>query len=274
MFRFLNDVDDDPYMMDPFAAHRQQMSLFAPFGMDPFALAPQMQPHRAPRRQAGPLTPFGMMGMGGGFMDMFGMMGEMMENMERMSGSPSCQTFSSSTVISYSSSDIGAPKVYQQTSETRTGPGGIRETRQSMRDSESGFERLAIGHHIGDRAHIMERSRNRRTGDREERQDFINLDESEAAAFDEEWRREAGRYAPQTPGGSTTAGIDGQAASSWLLLPLLAQRRHQVIGMSPQDTVSPTPAPVTTAATPDEATGWKESRERFPDAVNHAEGGS
>lgn len=57
----------------------------------------------------------------------------------------------------------------------------IRETRQSMRDSESGLERLAIGHHIGERAHIMERSRNRRTGDREERQDFINLDESESS---------------------------------------------------------------------------------------------
>lgn len=56
----------------------------------------------------------------------------------------------------------------------------IRETRQSMRDSESGLERMAIGHHIGVRAHIMERSRNRRTGDREERQDFINLDESES----------------------------------------------------------------------------------------------
>ncbi|XP_037532161.1 myeloid leukemia factor 2 [Nematolebias whitei] len=200
MFRFLNDADDDPFMMDPFAAHRHQMrSMFGPFGMDPFALAPQIQPHRAARRQpavAGPLAPFGMMGMGGGFMDMFGMMGEMMGNMERMSGTPSCPTFSSSTVISYSSSDTGGPKVYQQTSETRTGPGGIRETRQSMRDSESGFERLAIGHHIGDRAHIMERSRNRRTGDREERQDFINLDESDAAAFDHEWRREAVRYVP------------------------------------------------------------------------------
>ncbi|XP_060905297.1 myeloid leukemia factor 2 isoform X2 [Labrus mixtus] len=199
MFRYLNDVDDDPYMMDPFAAHRQQMRvLFGPFGMDPFALAPQIQP-RAPRRQvtAGPLAPFGMMGMGGGgFMDMFGMMGEMMGSMERMSGSPNCQTFSSSTVISYSSTDCGAPEVYQQTSETRTGPGGIRETRQSMRDSESGLERLAIGHHIGERAHIMERSRNRRTGDREERQDYINLDETDAAAFDEEWRCQAGRYVP------------------------------------------------------------------------------
>ncbi|XP_028280300.1 myeloid leukemia factor 2 [Parambassis ranga] len=224
MFRFLNDVDDDPYMilpapMDPFAAHRQQMrSMFGTFGMDPFALAPQMQPHRPPRRQAGPLAPFGMMGMGGGFMDMFGMMEEMMENMGTMSGSPNCQTFSSSTVISYSSLDAGAPKVYQQTSQMRTGPGGIRETRQSMRDSESGLERLAIGHHIGDRAHIMERSRNRRTGDREERQDFINLDESDAAAFDEEWQSRAGRYAPPNTRG-LEYGRDRQPGSQQLALP-------------------------------------------------------
>ncbi|XP_076010795.1 myeloid leukemia factor 2 [Genypterus blacodes] len=219
MFRFLNDVDEDPYMMDPFAAHRQQMrSLFGPFGMDPFALAaPQLQPHRPPRRQAGQLTPFGMMGMGGGFMDMFGMMGEMMGNPERMSGSPNCQTFSSSTVISYSSLDVGAPKVYQQTSEMRTGPGGLRETRQSVRDSESGLERLSIGHHLGERAHIMERSRNRRTGDREERQDFINLEETEAAAFDEEWRREAGRYAPPSARG-LDYGRDRRAGAQQLAL--------------------------------------------------------
>lgn len=57
----------------------------------------------------------------------------------------------------------------------------MRETRQSMRDSESGLERMAIGHHIGERGHVMERSRNRHTGDREERQDFINLDESESS---------------------------------------------------------------------------------------------
>lgn len=49
-----------------------------------------------------------------------------------------------------------------------------------MRDSDSGLERMAIGHHIGDRSHVVARSRNRRTGDREERQDFINLDESES----------------------------------------------------------------------------------------------
>ncbi|XP_076136234.1 myeloid leukemia factor 2 isoform X3 [Alosa pseudoharengus] len=200
MFRYLGDAEESPFMMDPFSAHRQQMrTLFDPFGFEPFPLATQMhQPRRPIQPQATALAPFGMMGMGGGFMDMFDMMGGMMENMvdERMSGSPNCQTFSSSTVISYSSLDQGAPKVFQQTSEVRTAPGGIRETRQSMRDSESGLERMAIGHHIGERAHLMERSRNRRTGDREERQDYINLDESDAAAFDEEWRRGVGRYAP------------------------------------------------------------------------------
>uniref|UniRef100_A0A8C6K6E7 Myeloid leukemia factor 2 n=1 Tax=Nothobranchius furzeri TaxID=105023 RepID=A0A8C6K6E7_NOTFU len=189
------------FFRDPFAAHRHQMrSMFGPFAMDPFALAPQIQPHRAARRPAGPLAPFGMMGM------------------ERMTGTPNCQTFSSSTVISYSSSDVGAPKVYQQTSATRTGPGGIRETRQSMRDSESGFERLAIGHHIGDRAHIMERSRNRRTGDREERQDFINLDETDAEAFDEEWRRGAGRYTSPNARG-LEYGQDPRGGGQQLALP-------------------------------------------------------
>lgn len=55
----------------------------------------------------------------------------------------------------------------------------IRETRRTVRDSDSGLEQMSIGHHIRDRAHILQRSRNHRTGDQEERQDYINLDESE-----------------------------------------------------------------------------------------------
>ncbi|KAL0171781.1 hypothetical protein M9458_032092, partial [Cirrhinus mrigala] len=103
-----------------------------------------------------------------------------------------------------------------------------------MRDSESGLERMAIGHHIGERGHVMERSRNRLTGDREERQDFFNLEESnclnfvsdlceeillftivkitlsgEAAAFDEEWRREVGRL---DYGRDRSAGVGQQLA--------------------------------------------------------------
>lgn len=54
----------------------------------------------------------------------------------------------------------------------------IRETRRTVRDSDSGLEQMSIGHHIRERAHIMQRSRNHRTGDQEERQDYINMDES------------------------------------------------------------------------------------------------
>lgn len=40
------------------------------------------------------------------------------------------------------------------------------------------------GHHIGDRAHVVERAQNLYSGDREETQEFINLDEDEAEEFD------------------------------------------------------------------------------------------
>lgn len=99
-------------------------------------------------------------------MDMFGMMNDMIGNMEHMTAGGNCQTFSSSTVISYSNTGDGAPKVYQETSEMRSAPGGIRETRRTVRDSDSGLEQMSIGHHIRDRAHILQRSRNHRTGTR------------------------------------------------------------------------------------------------------------
>lgn len=53
----------------------------------------------------------------------------------------------------------------------------VKETRKSERDSERGTEKMAIGHHIRDRAHVVERTR-RRGGDIEENQELINLDES------------------------------------------------------------------------------------------------
>lgn len=71
----------------------------------------------------------------------------------------------------------GRPQVYQATSSTKTGPGGIRETQKTVQDSRSGLKKMAIGHHIGERAHIIEREQNVRSGQQEERQDFINLEE-------------------------------------------------------------------------------------------------
>lgn len=44
---------------------------------------------------------------------------------EHMTAAGNCQTFSSSTVISYSNTGAGAPKVYQETAEMRSAPGGV-----------------------------------------------------------------------------------------------------------------------------------------------------
>lgn len=68
-------------------------------------------------------------------------------------------------------------QVYQATSSTRSAPGGIRETKKAVCDSRTGLKKMAIGHAIGDKAHIIEREQNLRSGEQEERQDFINLDE-------------------------------------------------------------------------------------------------
>lgn len=77
----------------------------------------------------------------------------------------------------------GRPQIYQATSSTKTGPGGLRETQKTVQDSRTGVKKMAIGHHIGERAHIIEREQNLRSGQHEERQDFINLEEGEF-----EWR--------------------------------------------------------------------------------------
>ncbi|KAM9326799.1 myeloid leukemia factor 2 isoform 2-T2 [Gastrophryne carolinensis] len=180
MFRFMRDAEpQDPamFLMDPFALHRQHMRrMFSGgYGMSPFLSLTDGNVASLPRTAAAPR-------------DMQG----------QMSTSSNCQTFSSSTVISYSNNySSGAPKVYQEMSQTRMAPGGIRETRRTMRDSDSGLEKMSIGHHIGERSRIMERSHNHLTGDREERQEFINMDETDAAEFDEHWNRETSRYRGQ-----------------------------------------------------------------------------
>lgn len=53
----------------------------------------------------------------------------------------------------------------------------IKETRRALKDSESGLEKMAIGHHIQDRGHVVEKKYNNKTGQKEFIQDFQNLDE-------------------------------------------------------------------------------------------------
>ncbi|OWK03892.1 hypothetical protein Celaphus_00013920, partial [Cervus elaphus hippelaphus] len=185
MFRFMRDVEpEDPmFLMDPFAIHRQHMNrmLSGGFGYSPFlSITDGNLPGTRPasrRMQAGAVSPFGMLGMSGGFMDMFGMMNDMIGNMEHMTAGGNCQTFSSSTVISYSNTGDGAPKVYQETSEMRSAPGGAFQPSPWVLVSEP-VAQACIG-----RGSAWE----------------VGWYSGEAAAFDDEWRRETSRFRQQRP---------------------------------------------------------------------------
>lgn len=157
-----------------------------------------------PDPMAGMMMPFG----GGMFGNFGSMMGNMNSSMNMMlSGNQPSQSFSSSsTFMSYSSNGPnGQPQVYKASTSTRTGPGGIKETKKAVSDSRTGVKKLAIGHHIGDRAHIVERQQNVYSGDQEENQEYINLEDDEAEEFNNEWRNKAqnmnshrSRYLPYT----------------------------------------------------------------------------
>ncbi|XP_056354418.1 myeloid leukemia factor 1 isoform X1 [Oenanthe melanoleuca] len=223
--------EDDPFFRDPFAAHhehmRQMMRSFSePFGRDPFLSLPEgrerpraegraQQGSQVALRGPGRATSFSLMpfaGFGRGqdvdFGDPFSAMDRMMSNMRNsmlemhrkfddLSMQPNGgHSFSSSSMMSYSKVGDEPPKIFQASAQTRMAPGGIKETRRALKDSESGVEKIAIGHHIQDRAHVVKKSRNSKTGDEEMNQEFINLDESEADTFDEEWQKEIMKFRP------------------------------------------------------------------------------
>lgn len=50
---------------------------------------------------------------------------------------------------------------------------------------------MAIGHHMGERARVIEKEQNIRTGEREEREELINLDEEEAEEFERNFQNTA-----------------------------------------------------------------------------------
>uniref|UniRef100_A0A1B6DVH5 Myeloid leukemia factor n=1 Tax=Clastoptera arizonana TaxID=38151 RepID=A0A1B6DVH5_9HEMI len=203
----LGDMDDDPF----FGSHMRQMnnmmsnmnSLFGQsFGgvLGSGAVGNEIMPFSG-RFMGGSLMPFG-----------FPNMGRALTEMDPIyPNNPSCHSFSSSTVMTMTNGPDGRPQVYQASQSVRSGPGGIKETKKAVADSRSGVKKMSIGHHIGHRAHIIEREQNLRSGDQEERQDFINLDEEEADQFNQEWERKSrpqaqhnaigysasGRYAPR-----------------------------------------------------------------------------
>ncbi|NWR57769.1 MLF1 factor, partial [Bucorvus abyssinicus] len=199
---------------DSFATHheymRRMMRSFAePFGRDPFLNITDGRERTADRRarQDSQVALRGNRRQDVDFGDPFFAMDRMMSNMRNsmlevqrkfddLSVHSDAHTFSSSSMMTYSKIGDEPPKVFQASAQTRTAPGGVKETRKELKDSESGLEKMAIGHHIHDRAHVIKKSKNNKTGDEELNQEFINLDEAEAQTFDEEWQKEIMKFKP------------------------------------------------------------------------------
>ncbi|NXI76107.1 MLF1 factor, partial [Rhipidura dahli] len=210
---------------DPFAAHhehmRQMMRSFSePFGRDPFLSLPEGGERPAGRRSERRSRQDSQVAVRGGHRVSFGdpfsamdrMMSDMRNNMLEMhrkfddlSLQPDGHSFSSSSMMTYSKMGDEPPKVFQASTQTRTAPGGVKEVRKALKDSESGLEKMAIGHHIHDRAHVIKKSKNSKTGDEEMNQEFINLDESEADTFNEEWQKEIMKFRPCRSRGAVEA---------------------------------------------------------------------
>ncbi|XP_029471981.1 myeloid leukemia factor 1 isoform X2 [Rhinatrema bivittatum] len=130
--------------------------------------------------------------------DMRSKMFDVHRNFDQIGTGSDAHSFKSSSIKTYSKVGDTAPKVFEATSQTCKVPGGIKETRQAVRDSESGVAKMAVGHHIQDRSHVIEKRMNTKTGNEEVHQEFCNLDESEAPTFDEEWCRKISKF--KTPG--------------------------------------------------------------------------
>ncbi|NXQ14713.1 MLF1 factor, partial [Peucedramus taeniatus] len=210
---------------DPFAAHHEHMrqvmrSFSEPFGRDPFPSLPEGGVRPAERRAGGGAQQDSQVATRGtrrvNFVDPFSAMDRMMSNMRNsmlemhrkfddLSVQPEGHSFSSSSMMTYSRVGNEPPKVFQASAQTRTAPGGVRETRKALKDSESGLEKISVGHHIQDRAHVIKKSKNSKTGEQEMNQEFINLDESEADTFDEEWQKEIMKFRPCRSRGAVEA---------------------------------------------------------------------
>ncbi|XP_040830795.1 myeloid leukemia factor 1 isoform X4 [Ochotona curzoniae] len=180
MFRMLSSsFEDDPFFSDSFLAHQESMrqmmrSFSEPFGRDLLSISDgrgRARQHGRRDDSANSLT-------------------------GNLSVDPHGHSFCSSSVMTYSKVGDEPPKVFQASTQTRTAPGGIKETRRAMRDSDSGLEKMAVGHHIHDRAHVIKKSKNNKTGDEEVNQEFINMNETDAHAFDDEWQNEILKYKP------------------------------------------------------------------------------
>ncbi|PSN31848.1 Myeloid leukemia factor [Blattella germanica] len=154
----MGDFEDDPFFGSHMRSMRQMNEMMNSMFANPFGMFGMGQPAIGPAmsdRGRNELMPFS-----------FPNMNRMFEGMDRLGNTPgNCHSFSSSTVMTMTSGPDGRPQVYQASSSTRTAPGGVKETKKTVSDSRSGVKKIAIGHHIGERAHVLEREQNYHSGE-------------------------------------------------------------------------------------------------------------
>ncbi|XP_072897077.1 myeloid leukemia factor 1 [Hemitrygon akajei] len=207
MFR---EMEEDPFFSDPFHSHQENLSQLMssfPIQLDQDLLLnfpdDRVPPQTCPRQQSltdrnkhsvvasSSADPFRSM-----MEKMRKEMIEMQHNIKNTSQHPKDHSSNTSTVMSYSKVGNEPPKVFQASSHVYYVPGGLKETRRAIKDSESGIEKISIGHHIKDRSHVIQKVRNQKTGDEEVNQEFVNLNEDDAHLFDQEWREKVSDFMP------------------------------------------------------------------------------
>ncbi|XP_014216829.1 myeloid leukemia factor [Copidosoma floridanum] len=235
----MGDFEDDPF----FGAHMQSMqqmnnmmnSMFAdPFGM--MAGPPAIMGGQSQNRQ---LQMPGMQMMPFGFPSMGMNLNRMFSDLQNINSNPNCHSFTSSSMMTMTTGPDGRPQVYQESMSSRTGPGGVKETKKSVSDSRTGTRKLAIGHHIGERAHIIEREKNEYTGDQEEHQDFINLDEEEVDTFNHEWQSKTRSSLGAIGNSPYRSSYDRAQANRQLALPSTAPSDQQSKNLSSRILAAP-----------------------------------
>lgn len=157
------------------------------FGDMGFGQDPMMQP---PGGHGMSMLPHGFMSPMSMMMDPFQHMQQAM-SMANDGHNNSGFSYCSSSVVSYTTDEHGRQQVYQSSNEVKQGPGGVKETKSSVRDSRTGHQELAIGHHLYDKGLVKKKSKNAYTGEVEQCEDFIGIDETEADAFERNWMNQA-----------------------------------------------------------------------------------
>lgn len=205
----MRDFNDDPFFSGPMETMRRMESMMDNM-MSPFgglfgghrAIDSNGQQVNRSASHGNMLMPFGFGS------SLFPNMDDMFANFGQMSNNPNCHSFSSSSVMTYTTDESGRPQVYQASSSTRTAPGGVKETRRTVQDTRTGLQEMAIGHHLNDKGHVIEKKKNRYTGDEEENHEYINLDDDEADQFNQEWQQKAQAFSSRPI--RSMLGYDGQ----------------------------------------------------------------